>query len=532
MQPLPQKARFGKYDLLAHLATGGMADIFLAKIHGESGFEKLVVVKRLLDKLALDPEYVEMFLDEARINARLSHTNVVQVLELGKVDGMYFMAMEYVSGLSVAQIGKLTTQRLGAVPQEVAAGVVAQACAGLHYAHEKKLPDGTPLGVIHRDISPQNLILTVEGVVKVVDFGIAKAEGRATQTRAGIIKGKFAYMAPEQCVGDPIDRRADVFALGIVLFELCTSRRLFKRENTYRTYEAITNCDVPDPRGINPSIALEVAQVIKRALTKLPSDRYQTAEEMQEALERAMQRSQLRGSSTALAAFLERVFPEEIARQQQMVARAQAGEAIARPSGKELQVAGALTEGDPDEPTSVYAMDGLAAESAAEPTSIDEIPRPPEDLEIPGVPAAAAHSPTAKKPTPPKPAPPSPTGTGTGTGASAFSSTGTGTGSGTGTGTGSGSGTGSGAGAGAGAFAAPSGSNGVAETVAASTAPPTSPWMTAAQSPSPAPQPTGYTDRVERSAPDDAGFPWFTFLATALIVATVATLFALWFLRR
>src|SRR5579871_3032597 len=118
MQPLPQKARFGKYDLLAHLATGGMADIFLAKIHGESGFEKLVVVKRLLDKLALDPEYVEMFLDEARINARLSHTNVVQVLELGKVDGMYFMAMEYVSGLSVAQIGKLTTQRLGAVPQE------------------------------------------------------------------------------------------------------------------------------------------------------------------------------------------------------------------------------------------------------------------------------------------------------------------------------------------------------------------------------------------------------------------------------
>src|SRR5262249_9769558 len=149
------------------------------------------------------------------------------------VDGQYFMAMEYVAGLSVAALGKKATQRLGDVPQAVACGVVAQACAGLHHAHEKTLPDGTPLHIIHRDVSPQNLILTYEGLVKVVDFGIAKAQGRRTETKAGLVKGKFSYMSPEQCLGLTLDRRSDIFALGIVLFELATARRLFKRGNTY-----------------------------------------------------------------------------------------------------------------------------------------------------------------------------------------------------------------------------------------------------------------------------------------------------------
>src|SRR5690348_2826715 len=145
--------RFGKYDLLALLATGGMAEIWLARVSGAAGFEKLVVIKRLLDKLAEEQEYVEMFLDEARINARLSHSNIVQVLELGEVDGQYFLAMEYVPGLSGVQVGKRATQRLGDVPQEVACGIVSQTCAGLHYAHERTLPDGQPLGLIHRDVS-------------------------------------------------------------------------------------------------------------------------------------------------------------------------------------------------------------------------------------------------------------------------------------------------------------------------------------------------------------------------------------------
>ncbi len=319
-------ARFGKYDLLALLATGGMAEIWLARVSGMAGFEKLVVIKRLLDKLAADPEYVEMFLDEARINARLTHSNVVTVLELGQVEGKYFMAMEYVPGLSVSQVGKRSTQRLGDVPQAVACGVVAQACAGLHYAHDKGMPDGTPLNIIHRDVSPQNLILTFEGLVKVLDFGIAKASGRQSETRTGLVKGKFSYMSPEQCLGQALDRRSDVFALGIVLFELCTARRLFKRGSTYETYTAITNADVPSPRGLNDKIDVAVEDVIKKALQKNRDDRYATAEAMQDALEEAMRKAGMRGSPPDLAKFMESTFAEEEAEQRRLVGQAQKGE--------------------------------------------------------------------------------------------------------------------------------------------------------------------------------------------------------------
>lgn len=319
MQELSPK--FGKYELLAHLASGGMAEIYLARMAGIDGFSKLVVVKRLLSQLAGDKEFVEMFLDEARINARLSHSNVVQVLELGEADGQYFMAMEYVSGLSVAQVGRMAAQRLGEVPQGVACGIVAQACAGLHHAHETKLLDGSDMGIIHRDVSPQNLLLTYEGFVKVLDFGIAKAEGRATQTKAGTVKGKFAYMSPEQCTGEGVDRRTDIFALGIILFELCTSRRLFKRGSTFETYEAIIKGDVPDPSEVSPSVSKPVGQVILKALARRKEDRFPTAEAMQEALELAMRRSSIRGKSTDLSRFLEQNFADQIKEQEELIRR-------------------------------------------------------------------------------------------------------------------------------------------------------------------------------------------------------------------
>ncbi|MGZ3441757.1 MAG: serine/threonine protein kinase [Polyangia bacterium] len=333
---MPGPTRFGKYDLLALLATGGMAEIWLAKVSGMAGFEKLVVIKRLLDKLAIDPEYVEMFLDEARINARLTHSNIVQVLELGQVEGKYFMAMEFVPGLSVSQVGKRATKQLGSVPQEVACGIVAQACSGLHYAHEKTLPDDTPLNIIHRDVSPQNLILTYEGLVKVLDFGIAKSDHRQSQTRTGLVKGKFSYMSPEQCLGQALDRRNDVFALGIVLFELCTARRLFKRGSTYETYTAITNADVPPPRSLNQKIPEEVEAVIKRALAKKKDDRYPTADAMQDALEDAMRKASLRGSATDLAKFMNETFAAEEAEQRRLIAQAQRGELGERGRGAAL----------------------------------------------------------------------------------------------------------------------------------------------------------------------------------------------------
>jgi len=360
--------RFGKYDLLALLATGGMAEIWLARVSGMAGFEKLVVIKRLLDKLAVDNEYVEMFLDEARINARLTHSNIVQVLELGQVEGKYFMAMEFVPGLSVSQVGKRATKHLGDVPQEVACGIVAQACSGLHYAHEKTMPDGSALNIIHRDVSPQNLILTYEGLVKVLDFGIAKADQRQSQTRTGLVKGKFSYMSPEQCLGQALDRRSDVFALGIVLFELCTARRLFKRGSTYETYTAITKADVPPPRRLNPKIDESVEAVIVRALALKPADRYATADAMLDALEDAMRKANLRGSATDLARFMNETFKAEEAEQRRLISQAQRGELGVGEAVQVTPVAAAAAA----EAASNYAVDN-------ERTSVDLLPPLAED---------------------------------------------------------------------------------------------------------------------------------------------------------
>ncbi len=374
--PGPAPHRFGKYDLLALLATGGMAEIWLARISGEAGFSKLVVIKRLLDELARKPDYVTMFLDEARINARLSHSNVVQVLELGQVENKYFMAMEYVAGLSVAQVGKKTTQRLGEVPQEVACGVVAQSCAGLHYAHERALPDGTPLNIIHRDVSPQNLILTFEGQVKVVDFGIAKAQGRASQTRAGMVKGKTSYMSPEQCLGLPLDRRSDVFALGIILFELATARRLFKRTSSYQTFEAIVAAEVPPPRSINPKIPPAVEAVILKALARRADDRFASAGEMQEALEAAIHAARLRAAPSDLEKFLDSTLAAERAEQQKLVDQAMRGELTSTKLSRVSAVAeGAAREARDDE--SYSSREPNAPEEPEERTDVDALPALP-----------------------------------------------------------------------------------------------------------------------------------------------------------
>jgi serine/threonine-protein kinase len=402
--------RFGKYDLLALLATGGMAEIWLARVSGTAGFEKLVVVKRLLDQLAVNPEYVEMFLDEARINARLSHTHIVHVIELGQVESKYFMAMEYVAGLSVAQVGKKATQRLGEVPQQVACGVIAQACAGLHYAHEVALPDGTPLNIIHRDVSPQNLILTFEGLVKVVDFGIAKAAGRQHRTRAGLVKGKSSYMSPEQCLGLPLDRRSDVFALGIVLYELATSRRLFKRASPYQTFEAITKGDVPPPRSLNPHIHAAVEEVILKALARKPEDRYATAGEMQEALEQAMHKAGLRGARHDLQKFVEQTFAREMTEQRELLQEAQRGtlsgatdpglvSAVAESAAREPKVSAygsdpetpAHEEAGGEERTTVDELQPLGADSGRTPLADLDLPPPPQFDAPPTMPESNNH---------------------------------------------------------------------------------------------------------------------------------------------
>jgi eukaryotic-like serine/threonine-protein kinase len=320
--PHPQGAgkslgdRFGKYELLLSLATGGTAEIFLAKQTGEAGFEKLVVVKRLLEHLVEDQEYVQMFLDEARLGARLAHPNIVQTLELGQYNGQYFIAMEYLAGLSLAQVMVLSPARVpgGMFAPELTLALLAQAASGLHCAHEAKLPDGTALKIVHRDVSPQNLIVTFEGSLKLVDFGIAHAAVRDAKTKTGMIKGKFAYMAPEQCLGKPLDRRTDIFALGVVAHEMLTGRRLFKRKSTYETYQAIVaGGPIPRPSVVNPALDPGVDELILPALSFDPDNRYATAEAFGEAMLNFLFSRGKRVASREIAAYLDGYFqPEKV----------------------------------------------------------------------------------------------------------------------------------------------------------------------------------------------------------------------------
>ena len=213
---------YGEYQLIKKLATGGMAQIYLARQQGLEGFEKLLVVKRILPHLAENEDFIKMFLDEARIAARLNHPNIVQIFNLGSQDDTFFIAMEYIHGEDVRRVWKRADQAGKDLPVPMVCRIIMDAAAGLDYAHKKTDQVGKPLGIVHRDISPQNILVTFEGGVKVVDFGIAKAADQATVTKSGVLKGKYSYMSPEQASGQKIDHRTDIFALGTVLYELLT----------------------------------------------------------------------------------------------------------------------------------------------------------------------------------------------------------------------------------------------------------------------------------------------------------------------
>ena len=305
--------RLGQYELLALLALGGTAEIYLARIDGTAGFEKYVVVKCLHDHLAYDREFVQMFLDEARLGAQLDHSNCVQTLGLGEQDGRYYLVMEYVVGMSLALMARRATERVprGYIPVPLVLGMAVQACEGLHYAHERT-SSGKPLNLVHRDISPQNLVVTFEGVVKIVDFGIAKAEERETATRSGTIKGKFAYMSPEQCQAKDIDRRTDVFALGVVVHELLTGRRLFKRQSAYDTYQAILECKVPAPSAQNHELDPALDPIILKALAKNPSQRYPSAEAFGEALTHYLHTRGKASGAGDIALFIDQYYGPEL----------------------------------------------------------------------------------------------------------------------------------------------------------------------------------------------------------------------------
>jgi eukaryotic-like serine/threonine-protein kinase len=290
--------RFGKYTLVAKLATGGMAEIFLARLHGDGGFEKLVCIKRILPHLARDPQFVAMFLDEARVAARISHPNVCQVFELGELGGQYYLAMEYLEGMPLACFRRLDYYPTRPAPRLVA-GFGVQACEGLHHAHQLKRADGSLLGVVHRDISPQNLFATVDGIVKVLDFGIAKVQDASVRTSTGAVKGTYAYMAPEQLRNEQLDRRVDVWAMGAVLWETLAQRHLFKRDTEFLTFEAITREQIPDIRELRPDVPPLLGDTIARALSRDRDARFANARALGEALAQAV--APLGGPLTAAA---------------------------------------------------------------------------------------------------------------------------------------------------------------------------------------------------------------------------------------
>ncbi|MCB9592292.1 MAG: serine/threonine protein kinase [Sandaracinaceae bacterium] len=302
-----------KFLLLDRLAVGGMAEVYRAKSLGVHGFEKIIGIKRILPALAEDAEFVQMFVEEAKIAGRLRHANITRIFELGKVDGTHFIAMEYVFGKDLLQIRKRLEQGGMRMPVAMAAWILANVLAGLDYAHRQRGPDGQPLGIIHRDISPQNVLISYDGLVKLCDFGIAKAASRATQTVAGVIKGKLGYMSPEQITGRPIDHRSDVFAATTVLWELLTGTRLFGRGSDFEVLERVRDAKADPPSTIASDVTPALDAIVMRGLARDPDDRWETAGDMHEALMGVVMTSKPPFSTARLAEWMHAEYEAVIA---------------------------------------------------------------------------------------------------------------------------------------------------------------------------------------------------------------------------
>ncbi|HSQ66217.1 MAG TPA: protein kinase [Polyangiaceae bacterium] len=294
--------RLDRYELLALIAEGGMGQVWLARLVGKHGFEKLVAVKTLLPKYAADLKFQQMFLDEARIASGIEHANVAQILDLGEQNDVLYLVMELVDGEALSKLTRVLTKAKIEFPISLGLRIIADTCAGIHVAHELRGPDGHELGIVHRDISPQNILITTTGVAKLIDFGIAKARDRfAGETSEGILKGKIHYMAPEQALGKKMDRRADVFALGAILYLLFAGRPAYDGESQLEILHLLTSGRPPLP--LPASVPRPVSDVIRKALAPAPEARYQTALELQRAINKVMGECKLMADTSDVAAF-------------------------------------------------------------------------------------------------------------------------------------------------------------------------------------------------------------------------------------
>ncbi len=311
-EPAPQALK--KYRVLGQLAKGGMAELFLARADGIGGFERLLVIKRILPALRGDTELVRMLLDEARTAATLTHNNIVQVFDVDMVDGNVFYAMEYLHGHHVLSLIERSRASGTKIPLENAVSIAVAVAAGLHYAHERWGADGKPLDIVHRDVAPNNVIVTYDGNVKLIDFGIAKSANNLSTTRFGLFKGKLPYASPEQCRCEPVDRRTDVYSLGVLLYELTTGFPLFAADSEYELLRLMTEAIVPRPRMRDKSYPRELEQIVLKALAKAPADRYQTAQAMQRDLEVFASKQQLDLSAFSLSRLMAQRFGSELDR--------------------------------------------------------------------------------------------------------------------------------------------------------------------------------------------------------------------------
>jgi eukaryotic-like serine/threonine-protein kinase len=319
-EDLRQGSKLGDNELMLRIGRGGMATVWVARERAKPPKEdRLVAVKAMLNELADETEFVTMFLDEVRLVRAIKHPNVVEIYDVGDAEGVMWMSMEWVEGESlhtvIAEAGKRK-----AIPPELAVKIIADAASGLHAAHELRDVDGNLRGVVHRDVSPHNILIGTNGTVKLVDFGVAKAIGRISEaTRAGQLKGKFGYMSPEQALGKAVDRRSDIFSLGIVLFELTTSRRLFRGEHDIETLKLVIGGPIPKPSTIDPTYPPGLERIVLKALDRNPDGRYRTAQELAEDLRGYLKSERVVVAQSALSGLMKRVLGERIEQRRKAV---------------------------------------------------------------------------------------------------------------------------------------------------------------------------------------------------------------------
>ncbi len=296
-----------------------MAEVFKAKSFGVEGFEKVIAIKRILPSMGEDPDFIDMFIDEAKIAGQLAHANICQIFELGRIEGAHFIAMEYIWGKDLLQISNRFRKLRQTMPIPMACFVMAKVCEGLDHAHRKRDPMGQKMNIVHRDCSPQNVLISYEGEVKLIDFGIAKAASRSSKTVAGVLKGKFGYMSPEQVRGLALDRRSDVFAVGTVLYECITGQRLFQCESDFSTLEKVRNVAIFPPSHYNKAIEPELERIVMKALARDPDERYQWAGELQRDLQQLLMQQERVFTAKQLGTWLKQAFAVELERERKLM---------------------------------------------------------------------------------------------------------------------------------------------------------------------------------------------------------------------